>query len=71
MPYAGCRYSLNIDGVGSYGDYLSSIISVDYPNCVWIVSFGASGANLTYDSAERFYGQSIRPVYSVIDPQER
>ena len=66
LPIAGCRAFIYI-----YDDtaYWSSSLDTDYSFNAWLVSFGAGG--VYRDSAERFYGQSIRPVYPTMDSQGR
>lgn len=49
---------------GTYGNYWSSSLNIDYPNEAWYVTFDSEGVYRDYYS--RCVGFSIRPVYGEI-----
>ena len=59
LPAAGCRYSTDLNYVGSYGGYWSSSLYTDNPVDAYDLGF-YSGDYYAYGSRDN--GQSVRPV---------
>ena len=59
LPAAGCRYSTDLNYVGSYGGYWSCSLYTDNPVDAYDLGF-YSGNYGTDDY--RYFGQSVRPV---------
>ena len=59
LPAAGYRYDSDLDSVGSYGDYWSSL-NEGSSSEAWYLLFNSGTHRLNDDY--RFYGQSVRPV---------
>ena len=60
LPAAGTRYDGSLNNVGSLGNYWSSSLNTVFPYNAHGVLFGGSVGLSTLD---RYYGQSVRPVY--------
>ncbi len=60
LPAAGYRYSDDLLDAGSYGDYWSSSLYTDSPDCAWFVYFRSDYVGRDVDG--RHCGQSVRPV---------
>ncbi len=61
LPAAGW-YDLFLDSIGEDGGYWSSSLDADDPNCAYYLGFDAGEGDYYWDSDERFYGISVRPV---------
>ncbi|MCQ2226427.1 MAG: hypothetical protein MJZ01_00785 [Bacteroidales bacterium] len=64
LPAAGYRRNGNLSGVGSYGDYWSSSLNVLNSSYGRYLDF-REGDFDPWDSSNRYYGQSVRPVFAV------
>ena len=62
LPAAGGRSDSWLNGAGSYGDYWSSSLFVGGPSRACSVYFDSSDVDGSYD--DRYYGRSVRPVWS-------
>lgn len=61
LPAAGNVYDTYPGGAGSYGNYWSSSLCMEYPGSAYGVYF--NGGEAYRDYCFRYLGQSIRPVY--------
>ena len=66
LPAAGFRYEANFDDAGSAGNYWSRSLSTDGSNLAYALSFSSGYFNRI--SANRYRGQSVRPVYRLKFP---
>ena len=60
LPAAGLRYSSNLDGAGSWGDYWSSSLTTDSPSVALDFLFGSGGYSV--NGSYRSDGLSVRAV---------
>ena len=60
LPAAGCRVAIKTHMVGSYVNYMSSTLYDEKPTRAWIL-YGEQ--NVCVQSLDRYYGNSVRPVY--------
>ena len=69
LPAAGCFYEGNNTTVGIRGYYWSSSLDIAVPESGWEMRFESN--NNGYTNGRRFYGNSVRPVYSqsLIEPK--
>ena len=64
LPAAGYCDGSELRGVSRYGDYWSSSLYTDEPNCAWDFYIGSYGTIMGNDS--RYYGLSVRAVRPAI-----
>ena len=64
LPAAG-DYGENIDNVSNYGEYWSSSLRTDYADCALGLGFSWSDYQLVNCYDYRYFGASVRAVYSV------
>lgn len=60
LPVAGCRDSLSLYDVGSYGSYWSSSLFTGYPS--WADDMSLDSSYVCKGSSSRYSGLSVRPV---------
>ncbi len=60
LPAAGRRWSDDLDGAGSYGDFWSSTLFKTATYGAYVLYFRSTSAG--YDWCRRYDGQSVRPV---------
>ena len=60
LPAAGCRDDSSLYGAGSYGEYRSSSLASDVPDCAWNVFCNSS--YVLRGNNGRSLGLSVRPV---------
>ena len=60
LPAAGYRLGSSLYRAGSRGDYWSSSLLTDSPNCAYVLYF--SSDNVLRSNDYRYYGLSVRPV---------
>ena len=61
LPAAGYRIEADLYKVGSLGNYWSSSLYTDYPDCAWYIYFKSSVTRGAY-YYDRYLGHSVRPV---------
>ncbi len=62
LPAAGYRYYSSLGNAGSYGYYWSSSLNTNRSTCAYRLIF--YGADENWNSNDRYYGYSVRPVCS-------
>jgi hypothetical protein len=63
LPAAGYRRNSLLNSAGDFGNYWSSSLDTDSPDCAYYLFFGSSGKGQT--SNKRYDGCSVRPVMDV------
>ncbi len=62
LPAAGFRLNSDLYYAGSYGFYWSSSLITDYSDYAYYLYFNSG--SVSWDNRSRFYGQSVRGVFS-------